>query len=143
MKFSEACCEVDFILTNLNPEDKKKIPEATIKFFKENKSLFYKVNLTTSKPLSKQDLKDETKAFLQILNYKYFANQKQKEEFIEMFKENENVDKMFSNETLVNQLNENYIQTEENTDTQSLELVVYKESKIKSFIKKIISFFMK
>ena len=69
MEFAEACCEVDFILTNLNPEDKKKIPKTVIKFFKENKSLFYKVNLTTTKPLANQELKDETKAFLQILNY--------------------------------------------------------------------------
>lgn len=142
MEFLEACSEVDFILTNLNPEDKKKIPEATINFFKENKSLFYKVNLTTSKPLSKQILKDETKAFLQILNYKYFADQKQKEEFEEIFKENENVDKMFSNETYVSELNKNYIQTGENKNIGTSDLVVYKENKIKSFIKKIIDFFI-
>lgn len=79
MEFAEACSEIDFILTNLNPEDRKKIPESAIKFFKENKSLFYKVNLTTDKPLSEQDLKDETKAFLQILNEKYFSKQKQGE----------------------------------------------------------------
>ncbi len=87
MEFSEACCEVDYILDNLNPDDKKRIPENVLKFFKENKSLFYKVNLTTAKSLAVQPLKDETKAFLQILNYKYFANEEQKEEFQEMFKE--------------------------------------------------------
>lgn len=142
MEFSEACCEVDFILDNLNPEDNKKIPQATIKFFKENKSLFYKVNLTTSKPLAEQSIKDETKAFLQILNYKYFSNPKQKEEFAEIFKENENVDKMFWEEKTSNKSNENSIQTE-NNDDQSVELVVYKENKLKVFIKKIIDFFMK
>lgn len=123
MKFAEACCEVDFILTNLNPKDKKKIPEAVIKFFKENKSLFYKVNLTTTKPLVDQELKDETKAFLQILNYKYFANQKQKEEFKKTFVENESVSS--------SEIKEN------------LKLIIYKESKIKIFINKIISFFRK
>ena len=126
MEFSEACSEVDFILANLNPEDKKKIPEATINFFKENKALFYKVNLTTDKPLAMQHLKDETKAFLQILNYKYFANQKQKEKFIDMLNENENVDKMFSTEIYVKTTNENYIQLDKNIEAQ--DLVVYKES---------------
>lgn len=123
MEFEEACCEVDFILTNLNPEDKKKIPETVIKFFKENKSVFYKVNLTVTKPLANQELKDETKAFLQILNYKYFANQKQKEEFKKIFVENENVSS--------SEIKEN------------LKLIIYKESKIKIFINKIISFFRK
>ena len=88
MKFDEACCEVDFILEHLKPSDKEKIPKSVFDFFKENKSIFYKVNLTTEKLLKEQKLKDETKAFLQIINYKYFADEKQKESFEKMLESN-------------------------------------------------------
>ena len=89
MEFAEACSEVDFILENLQPSDKEKIPQSVFEFFKNNKSLFYKVNLTTDKSLAEQDLKNETKAFLQIINYKYFSNKEQQEKFRDMF-ENDN-----------------------------------------------------
>lgn len=130
MEFSEACCEVDFILANLNPEDKKKIPKSVFEFFKENKSLFYNVNLTTEKPLKEQDLKDETKAFLQIINYKYFSNKEQKEQFKEIFKEDEDITDMFSKDTVVQDFNE-----------ENKELTVYKENKLLIFIKKILNIF--
>lgn len=140
MEFAEACCEVDFILTNLNSEDKKKIPKTVIEFFKENKSLFYKVNLTASKPLVAQELKDETKAFLQILNYKYFANQKQKEEFEKVLMENKGSETIFFEETSTNIMDESASSVEIN---ENLELVIYKESKLKVFVNKIIKFFRK
>lgn len=140
MEFAEACCEVDFILTNLNPEDKKKIPKTVIKFFKENKSVLYKANLTTTKPLANQELKDETKAFLQILNYKYFADQKQKAEFKKIFVEDEISTPIFIEESSTNTVNESISVAETKEDS---ELIIYKESKIKIFINKIISFFRK
>lgn len=123
-QFSEACCEVDFILDNLNPEDRMKIPETAIKFFKDNKSLFYKVNLTASKPLSQQKLKDETKAFLQIINFTYFADKQQKREFLELFAKEE------KNDIIKEQVKDN-----------STELVIYKENKILTFFKNILDFF--
>ena len=90
MEFAEACSEVDFILENLQPSDKEKIPQFVFEFFKNNKSLFYKVNLTTDKSLAEQDLKNETKAFLQIINYKYFSNKEQQKEFRDMLENDEN-----------------------------------------------------
>lgn len=72
MEFEEACSEMCYILENLNPIDKKKIPKATLQFFNNNKSIFYKVNLDVTKELREQNLKDETKAFIQIINKKYF-----------------------------------------------------------------------
>lgn len=139
MEFSEACCEVDFILANLNPDDKKKIPQTVIEFFKENKSLFYNVNLTTSKPLAEQNLKDETKAFLQIINYKYFANENEKEQFSKMFKEEDNITDVFLKNESVN----NKIVNEEKQEIETAELAVYKENKILTFLKNILSFFRK
>lgn len=137
MEFSEACCEVDYILTNLNPEDKKKIPDSVINFFNENKSSLYKVNLTTDRPLAEQKLKDETKAFLQIINYKYFANKKQKEEFKSIFKE-ENEKKLLIENITINKENETVDNILENT-----KLIIYKENKISNFFKKILNIFKK
>lgn len=136
MEFAEACCEVDFILENLNPEDKKMLPQKVIEFFKENKSETYIVNLTTEKSLLEQNLKDETKAFLQIINYKYFADKNQKEEFLKIFKENKNTDIFFKNEIEI----EEVCIDEKNEIT---ELTIYKENKIIAFLKKILNFFRK
>ena len=58
MEFEEACSEMDYIFEHMNPIDKDKIPEKVRKFFKDNKSIFYKVNLDPSKNLEEQELKE-------------------------------------------------------------------------------------
>lgn len=127
MEFSEACSEIDYILENLNPEDKKKLPKTLFEFFKENKAIFYKVNLDTNKPLAEQKLKDETKAFLQIIGYKYFSNAKEKEEFKEFFENTQEIEEQeFKKEEL-----------------QQTEMIVYQENKILSWFKKIFRIFKK
>ena len=45
MEFEKACSEMYYILEHMNPIDKKRIPEAAIKFFRDNRSIFYKVNI--------------------------------------------------------------------------------------------------
>lgn len=124
MNFSEACSEIDYILEHLHPNDKKKIPKAVFDFFKANKSIFYKVSLTTSLPLANQDLKDETRAFLQILNYKYFADENQKKQFKDIFKE----------KVTLNTKEEN---------NANMELAIYKENKIAKWFKNILKLFKK
>lgn len=127
MKFDEACCEVDFILEHLQPSDKEKIPQVVFEFFKKNKSIFYKVNLTTEKRLQEQELKDETKALLQIISYKYFANEEQKKAFKKMLEDNVEknggIDKILQNETKG--------------------ITVYKENKLINILKKIRNFFIR
>ncbi len=129
MDFSEACSEIDYILEHLHPNDKEKIPKAVFDFFKANKSIFYKVNLTTSLPLANQDLKDETRAFLQILNYKYFADENQKKQFKDILKE-----KVFEEKVTLNTKEEN---------NANMELTIYKENKIAKWFKNILKLFKK
>lgn len=129
MDFSEACSEVNYILEHLNPTDKKKIPKTVFDFFKINKAMFYQVNLTTSLPLVQQNLKDETKAFLQILNYKYFADENQKKQFKDIFKE-----EPFKESITLNEKEEN------NTN---MELAIYKENKIVKWFKNILKLLKK
>lgn len=71
MDFYQACNEVYFILENLNPEEKKKIPEGVIQFFHDNQLPHYTVTIDLSKPLEEQALLDETRVFLHILYTKY------------------------------------------------------------------------
>lgn len=75
MEFEKACSEVDFILKHLNIEERKKIPKKVLDFFKLNKDLFYEVKLDTNIPLEDQNLKEETKAFLQIIKDNYFKEE--------------------------------------------------------------------
>ena len=122
IEFNEACSEIDFILEHLRPEDKEKIPKSVFDFFRENKSLFYNVNISIDKPLKDQELKDETKAFLQIINYKYFADEKQKEKFEQILKD--------------------YDETKrQETIQETKEIVIYKENKLIKILKKICKFF--
>ncbi len=121
MVFEEACSEMNYILEHMNPIDKNKIPKSVIDFFKENRSLTYKVKLTTDKKLEEQDLKDETKAFIKIIYAKYFLEDSQKEDFINQLKEHK--------------------EEKNNDNIETTELVVYKENKILKVIRKIFSFF--
>lgn len=76
MGFEEACSEMNYILEHLDPKDIDKIPERVREFFKTNKSVLYKVKLDSTKKLEEQELKEETKAFIQILNEKYLFDEK-------------------------------------------------------------------
>lgn len=117
MEFGEACSEMDYIFEHMNPIDKEKIPQKVIKFFKDNKSIFYEVNLDTSKKLEEQELKEETKAFITIINYKYLAGENTREEFNEILR----------NDTL----------EEMTSEKEETKMVVYKENKIIQFFKKL------
>lgn len=119
MEFEQACSEMNYILEHLNPVDKKKIPEAVINFFKENKSIFYKPELDVTKKLSEQNLKDETKAFIEILDKKYFNG-------VHSEQNSENL----NNQEL------NYIQEKQNTCCTDI-IIRKKENRIIEWFKKI------
>lgn len=106
MEFEEACSEMYYILEHMNPTDKLMLPESFIQFFKDNKSIFYKVKLDVSKSLAEQELKDETKAFIQILNAKYFASEEERQEFnLYLQKENSKEDSKLPKNTEIAVLN--------------------------------------
>lgn len=131
MEFSEACSEVDYILEHLNPIDKAKIPKKVFEFFKDNKSIFYNVELTPTKTLEEQKLKKETKAFLQILGYKYFFNEKQKKKFEEIYEK----------ENLKDFMEERYESQPKIENSEVTELTIYKQNKIITWLRKILGLF--
>ena len=136
MDFAEGCSEVDFILEHLNIEEKKKIPETVIKFFKDNKAIFYEVKITPQKPLKEQQLKEETKIFLKIIHYKFFANSQQKKDFESILENKTNIEL----ETFDIEKTDMRTNTEINGEIEKdikTELMVVKENKILAFFKKI------
>lgn len=120
MEFEEACSEMDYIFENMNPVDKDKIPQKVRKFFKDNKSIFYKVKLDPSKNLEEQELKEETKAFIMIINYKYLKGEKAKEKFNEILQNDSSREK-------------NEIENLKEDTT----MIIYKENKIIAFFKNL------
>ena len=141
MAIQEACSEVNYILTYLDPEDKKKIPESVIEFFNENKDMFYKVQIDKDKPLKDQPLQEETKALLHLLHYYYLATEEEKKEFKKYIQESKEIADIAAIKEIA--------KTTPNSQ-ESTELVVYNDSfykkissKIKSIFSSILSVFKK
>lgn len=153
MNYEQACSEMNFILNNLNLDDLKKIPQKIVQFFEDNMDREYHVNIDLSKPLYEQDLLEETKAFIKIIQINYFIpEEKRKEKMVELgfFNMSGNdifsYDKLFQNDVTGNSIfDKDEIETVkkaeviENTDTS---LIKYKdENKIIKFFKNLISKF--
>ena len=75
MNYEKACSEMNFILNNLNLDDLEKIPKSFIQFFANNMDTEYPVNIDINKPLYEQDLLEETKAFIKIIQINYFTSE--------------------------------------------------------------------
>ena len=128
MEFEEACSEMNFIIEHMEPSISAKIPDKLKDFFKFNKSMFYKVNLTTEKSLAKQELKDETKAFIEIIKEKYLLTDRPVQQ----------LQSIESQEIQHEKINNFPNNDEINLNTR---IVIYKENRIVNFLRKIIKFF--
>lgn len=144
MEFEKACNEVNFILEHLDLEDRKKIPEKAINFFKVNQDIFYKVELDACKPLNEQKLKEETKAFLQILKEKYLSNDNQEEDSIAKLEFNldETKEKIDMTDNKKDTEDKTELIDEPKKDNEQ-KMITIKENKIKKILKKIMTIFRK
>ncbi|MBQ3415179.1 MAG: hypothetical protein IJH39_07525 [Clostridia bacterium] len=73
--------EVYDILMFLNDEEKNKIPNKLIDFFKNNKLENYITKVNPYIPLELQKVRKETKAIIACIYRKYLADEEEKEEF--------------------------------------------------------------
>ena len=141
MNYEQACSEMNFILNNLKADDLEKIPKKFIQFFANNMDNEYQVKIDLSKPLCEQTLLEETKAFIKIIEIKYFTpEEKRKEKIAELGFDNIdtafNYDMLFKNRNSKNSSNTSLIEVS-NSNTS---LIKYKsENKLISFIKSIIA----
>ncbi len=80
MNYEQACSEMNFILNNFEEEDLKLIPKKLIDFFEKNMDKDYIVNIDLDKPLDEQNLLEETKAFIKIIEINYFTPLEERKE---------------------------------------------------------------
>lgn len=147
MNYEQACAEMNFILNNLELEDLEKIPKAFIQFFADNMDKNYKVNIDLNKPLYEQNLLEETRAFIKIIDLNYFTSKENLERKIaelglDDIKENNSYKNIFQNKNISSiDISKNTIEI---SNQQNLSLVQYKEeNKIIKFIKNLLNKFIK
>ena len=80
----QAYSEVDEFIEMLDEENKNKI------LFKEEKDKSYKKEIKLDIDIENQDLKKETLAIIAFLNLEYLCSPKEKEELMNVYKQNEN-----------------------------------------------------
>lgn len=147
MNCEQACAEMNFILNNLDLEDLEKIPKAFVQFFADNMDKNYKVNIDLDKPLYEQNLLEETKAFIKIIDLNYFTSKENLEKKIvelglDNKSENNSYENIFQNKN-ISSIDISKINIEK-SNHQDLSLVQYKESnKIIKFIKNLLNKFLK
>ena len=84
-EYKKAFCEVLYILEHMENKYLERIPKKIIEFFREQKSQYYKVDLSTNMPLEEQELLEETKAILAFLCRKYLCDYETKKKLEEKF----------------------------------------------------------
>ena len=143
---SEACAEIDFIISNMLPEDLSKIPLEYINLFKEYKSKNYTVTLNFDKPLYEQKLLEDTKIYLAAIYRNFLCTDEEKLQYKEQndseIFNNQNIstepfqDEIFSHKKISN------INKVNNSKNLNNDLIVYKKNNIFTIIiNKIKNFF--
>ena len=130
-----AYSEVYEILNLLEDEYLLKVPKKLINMFKEQRDLEYKPQIDLTKPLEEQKLKRKTIVLLAMLNLNYWCdNEKEKKEFLEELKRNEEYEKSFLEEAY--DIDNLFKKGRKKDNKENLELVQYKD---KNFIQKILN----
>ena len=136
---SKAYTEVLTILSYMEPKYVDMIPKKLLNLFKENKCKNYNPNITTTLPLSEQNLQRKTLALLAMLYLNYWCeNENEKTEMLKIYSEN---GKKIDEEMRVKYNPDNlFKQKDENHSSEDVQLIEYKGQNI---FKKILSIIMK
>lgn len=137
-----AYTEVYTILQDLSQEDYNKIPPEVIEAIKQNRNLNYNYELDEDLELKEQPMLPQTKAILFNLFRDYLSTPEQKEKIIKMQNEERQKNELkkkqqYNIDVFETKQKENSIQTE------SVQLMMYKENIFKKILNKIIKFFIK
>ena len=149
--YADACTEVYTILSYLNENEYKKIPNNIIKVIEDNRNLEYVYKYDEKLELKQQELLKETKAILFNLFRDYLCTEKQREiikkQQTEEREKNElkKIAKYGSKEIFNNKESKTNIENmqQENTESKNISIVKYKESLFIKIINRIKMFFIK
>lgn len=148
--------EILEILKHVEPQYVQKIPLEVINFFEENKDLEYNFVYDDSVSIIYQDILENTRNILAMLNVNYWSNnEEEKQELLSTYKENDrkytqaiedtkvdpNWNEVFNKKETISEYHEEKIETTAVNTTA--EMVEYKENAFKRFINKIKNIFKK
>lgn len=92
--YSKSYSDICYILSALEEEYTKRIPSELIKFFKDNADPQYLSKIDLSKPLTEQDISDETEQLICLLNLNYWCTSEEKEKLLKKYETNEEMQKL-------------------------------------------------
>lgn len=145
IKYANAMAEVLYYLKGIRDEDLAKIPKKLIDFLEENSNKNYICNFDYTKPLKELNLTDESKGIIAMICYYYWCNtEENKQKLISTFNQNEKIyqeemKKKYDPKKIFEERNEKNIQKIKTNET--VDVVKYKESKLKKIINKLKNYF--
>ncbi len=83
--------QVSAVLNKMRKEDVDKIPQGILDIIDQNKDKEAIINLDPKIPLEEQNLSDESIAMLAMLNYKYWADDNEREALKIQYEENDRI----------------------------------------------------
>ncbi len=81
MEFSNACTDVEFIIQNMEEEDRSKIPEEIIETISFFKSEDYQTKINIFDSLEEQELSTATKGLIAYLYNNYLGTEEEKQQY--------------------------------------------------------------
>ena len=141
IKTKEIYSEVYQVLKLLGNEYIDKLPKSLFNMLEEKRDIHYNPKYTENIPLNKQNINKETISIIALLHLNYWCeNENEKHELNQILKNNEiryqdELRKKYNQDNLFKK------RTQENSIKSQVNLVEYKESIFKKFIKKIKNIF--
>lgn len=132
----EVCSEVYDIIYHMKLE--KKIPKGFIELINKNRDMEYKVNIDYSKNINDQELQRGTKVLLSIIYRDYLCSEEERKALIKRDQEElkrieeEKREKYNPDNLLKKNIEKNQAEVKDETS-----MVIYKETIIQKFLKKI------
>ena len=145
IEYANAYSEVLEILKYIPIKDYNKIPKNIIELFEKNANNEHRFIYNPNKTLDEQNVTKRAKAIIAILFTDYWANKIQREKIIQK----QNYDRIKLNEEKREKYNPDNIfknreiRTIENTTSNIVSMIAYKESAFKRLLNKIKSIFAK
>ena len=145
IKYANAMAEVLYYLKGIRDEDLAKLPKKLINFLEENANKNYICNFDYTKPLKELNLIDESKGIIAMICYYYWCNtEENKQKLISTFNQNEKIyqeemKEKYDPKKIFEERNEKNIQKIKTNET--VDVVKYKESKLKKIINKLKNYF--
>ncbi len=137
VKLSRSITEVLEILKHMDKIYIEKLPKKFLKFLQDNQDTSYIPKFDYTKKLQDCDIQKETKGLLGIIYMKYWSQEKQKKEYLQILENNqkkyqEEINEKYNPDNLF----KNSKKCEENLE-ENTQMIEYKESVFQKIVLKI------